>query len=85
MVAYLMRSGAPDSLDRMVAMDTALWRYNLFSAAKPKNGRSSRRKVYNVPIENILAAKKQVDVPNLYDWKIIVQGKRFPWDANVLS
>jgi len=68
MVAYLMRSGAPDSLDRMVAMGYGTLALQLILRGETgKMVALQGGKYTTVPIENILAAKKQVDVPNLYD------------------
>ena len=67
-VAYLMRSGAPDSLDRMVAMSYG----NLAVQLIERNdvGRLVALhggKYTTVPVEIILAGKKRVDVPSYYD------------------
>lgn len=67
-VAYLMRSGAPDSLDRMVAMSFGnlalqLIRRNETGKMVALHG----GKYTTVPIEMILTGKKRVDVPSFYD------------------
>ncbi len=67
-LAYLMRSGAPDSLDRMVAMSFGqlaiqLIRRNEFGKMVGLHG----GKYTTVPVEMILAGKKRVDVPSFYD------------------
>ncbi len=67
-LAYLMRSGAPDSLDRMVAMSfgnlaVQLIRRNEFGKMVALHG----GKYTTVPVEMILAGKKRVDVPSFYD------------------
>ncbi len=67
-LAYLMRSGAPDSLDRMVAMSFGqlaiqLIRRNEFGKMVGLHG----GKYTTVPVEMILAGKKRVDVPSYYD------------------
>lgn len=67
-LAYLMRSGAPDSLDRMVAMSFGnlagqLIRRNEFGKMVALHG----GKYTTVPVEMILAGKKRVDVPAFYD------------------
>lgn len=67
-VAYLMRSGAPDSLDRMVAMSYG----NLAVQLIERNdvGRLVALhggKYTTVPVEIIMAGKKRVDVPSYYD------------------
>ncbi len=67
-VAYLMRSGAPDSLDRMVAMSyghlaVQLIRRNDTGKMVALHG----GKYTTVPVDMILAGKKRVDVPSFYD------------------
>ena len=67
-LGYLMRSGAPDSLDRMVAMSYGhlalqLIRRNEVGKMVALHG----GKYTTVPIEMILAGKKRVDVPSFYD------------------
>ncbi len=67
-LAYLMRSGAPDSLDRMVAMSYGhlaiqLIRRNEYGKMVALHG----GKYTTVPIEMIMAGKKRVDVPAYYD------------------
>ncbi|HVP21273.1 MAG TPA: 6-phosphofructokinase [Anaerolineaceae bacterium] len=67
-LAYLMRSGAPDSLDRMVAMSFGhlaiqLIRRNEYGKMVGLHG----GKYTTVPVEMILAGKKRVDVPSYYD------------------
>ncbi len=67
-LGYLMRSGAPDSLDRMVAMSFG----NLVSQLlrKKETGKLVALhggKYTTVPIEMVLAGRKRVDVPSFYD------------------
>ncbi|MEN6410098.1 MAG: 6-phosphofructokinase [Anaerolineaceae bacterium] len=67
-VAYLMRSGAPDSLDRMVAMSYGnlamqLIRRNETGKMVALHG----GKYTTVPVEMIMTGKKRVDVPSFYD------------------
>jgi len=67
-VAYLMRSGAPDSLDRMVAnsfgnLAMQLIRRNEYGKMVALHG----GKYTTVPIEMIMTGKKRVDVPSFYD------------------
>jgi len=67
-VAYLMRSGAPDSLDRMVAVSFGnlamqLIRRNETGKMVALHG----GKYTTVPIQMILTGKKVVDVPAYYD------------------
>jgi 6-phosphofructokinase 1 len=67
-LAYLMRSGAPDSLDRMVAMS-----YGHLAIQLIRRGEVGKMvalhggKYTTVPIEMIMAGKKRVDVPSYYD------------------
>ncbi len=67
-LAYLMRSGAPDSLDRMVAMS-----YGHLAIQLIKRGEVGKMvalhggKYTTVPIDMIMAGKKRVDVPSFYD------------------
>lgn len=67
-LGYLMRSGAPDSLDRMVAMSygnlaVQLIRRNETGKMVALHG----GKYTTVPVEMVLAGKKRVDVPAYYD------------------
>jgi ATP-dependent phosphofructokinase / diphosphate-dependent phosphofructokinase len=67
-LGYLMRSGAPDSLDRMVAMSYG----NLASQLIKRNETGKMvalhgGKYTTVPVEMVLAGKKRVDVPAFYD------------------
>jgi 6-phosphofructokinase 1 len=67
-VAYLMRSGAPDSLDLMVATNYAVMAADL--ALEGKSGRlvALRNGAYtDVPISITNEGDKRVDVPELYD------------------
>lgn len=67
-LAYLMRSGAPDSLDRMVAIS-----YGYLALDQVAMGHTGRmvalqQGIYTtVPIEMVIAQKKRVDVTALYD------------------
>jgi 6-phosphofructokinase 1 len=67
-LAYIMRSGAPDSLDRMVAVS-----YGNLALSQVALGHTGRmvalqQGIYTtVPIELVTAAKKRVDVTALYD------------------
>jgi 6-phosphofructokinase 1 len=66
--AYLMRSGAPDSLDRMVAMS-----YGNLAMQLIKRNETGKMvalqggKYTTVPLEILMSEKKRVDVPNFYD------------------
>lgn len=67
-LAYLMRSGAPDSLDRMVAISFGY--LALDQVAMGHTGRmvALQQGIYTtVPIEMVIAQKKRVDVTALYD------------------
>ena len=67
-LAYLMRSGAPDSLDRMVANSfghLAIQLINRNEAGKMVALHGG--KYTTVPINMIMAGKKRVDVPAFYD------------------
>ncbi len=67
-IAYLMRSGAPDSLDRMVAMS-----YGNLAMQLIKRNETGKMvalqggKYTTVPLDIIMTGKKRVDVPNFYD------------------
>jgi 6-phosphofructokinase 1 len=67
-LAYIMRSGAPDSLDRMVA--TSYGSLALDQIALGHTGRmvALQQGIYTtVPLEMVVAGKKRVDVTGLYD------------------
>lgn len=67
-LGYLMRSGAPDSLDRMVAMS-----YGHLAVQLIQRGETGKMVALNggryttVPIDMIMAGKKRVDVDAFYD------------------
>jgi 6-phosphofructokinase 1 len=67
-LGYLMRSGAPDSLDRMVAMS-----YGNLAVQLIKRNETGKLvalhggKYTTVPINMVLAGKKRVDVTSFYD------------------
>ncbi len=67
-LGYLMRSGAPDSLDRMVAMS-----YGTLAVQLIKRHETGKMvalhggKYTTVPVEMVLAGHKRVDVPAFYD------------------
>ena len=68
MLAYLMRSGAPDSLDLMVAVNFAMMATTLASNRAFGRMVSLRNGMYtNVPLTIINQGKKRVDVEELYD------------------
>jgi ATP-dependent phosphofructokinase / diphosphate-dependent phosphofructokinase len=67
-LAYIMRSGAPDSLDRMVAV--SFGSLALDQVAMGHTGRmvALQQGIYTtVPIDMVVAGKKRVDVTALYD------------------
>jgi 6-phosphofructokinase 1 len=67
-LAYIMRSGTPDSLDRMVAVSYG--NLALDQIAMGHTGRmvSLQQGIYTtVPLGLVAAAKKQVDITALYD------------------
>ena len=69
-VAYLMRSGAPDALDLMVAVNYANMTLNLIDRGESGRMVSLQRGMYtSVPIETIGQGFKRVDVDALYDSK----------------
>lgn len=67
-VAYLMRSGEPDALDRMVAISYAGLASHLIETGKFGMMAALREGKYTVvPIDIIMEGKKTVDVDELYD------------------
>ncbi len=67
-LSYLMRSGAPDSLDLMVSVNYANMAIDLF--LKNTFGRlvSLNRGIYtDIPLSSITTGQKRVDVRELYD------------------
>lgn len=67
-LGYLMRSGAPDSLDRMVAMSFGTLAVQLIRRRETgKMVALHGGKYTTVPIEMVLAGRKRVDVPAYYD------------------
>jgi len=67
-LAYLMRSGAPDSLDRMVAMSFGHLAIQLIQRRETgKMVALHGGKYTSVPIDIILSGKKRVDTPSFYD------------------
>lgn len=67
-LGYMMRSGAPDSLDRMVALSYANLATDLIA-----QGRSGRMvalrdgKYTHIPLNTVISGTKRVDVDELYD------------------
>jgi len=67
-VSYLMRSGAPDSLDLMVAVNFANVAVNLIKRGASNRLVALRNGTYtSVPIPTISQGLKRVDVEELYD------------------
>ena len=67
-VSYLMRSGAPDALDLMVAVNYANMTLNLIDRHEPGRMVALQRGMYtSVPIDTIGKGIKRVDVDALYD------------------
>jgi 6-phosphofructokinase len=67
-LGYLMRSGAPDSLDRMVAMSYGNLAIQLIRRKETgKMVALHGGKYTTVPVEMVLAGKKRVDVASYYD------------------
>lgn len=67
-VAYLMRSGEPDALDRMVAISFANLATDLLLKGKSGTMVALREGKYTVvPLETAISGKKRVDVLELYD------------------
>ncbi len=67
-LGYLMRSGAPDSLDRMVAMSFGSLAIQLIRRKETgKMVALHGGKYTTVPVEMVLAGRKRVDVPAYYD------------------
>ena len=67
-LGYIMRSGAPDSLDRMVA--TSFGQLALDQVAMGHTGRmvALQQGIYTtVPLDMVIASKKHVDVTAFYD------------------
>ncbi len=67
-LAYLMRSGSPDSLDLMVATNFAVMAADLVITRRMGRLVSLRSGIYtNVPITAVRDGARQVDVGELYD------------------
>ncbi|PYV87453.1 MAG: phosphofructokinase [Acidobacteria bacterium] len=67
-LSYLMRSGAPDSLDLMVSLNYANMAMSLVMEKKFGRMMAMRDGIYtNVPINTITEGMKRVDVAELYD------------------
>jgi 6-phosphofructokinase 1 len=69
-LAYIMRSGAPDSLDRMVAVSFGLLALDQVSMGHTGRMVALQQGVYTtVPLDMVVVGKKRVDVTALYDSK----------------
>ena len=67
-LGYMMRSGAPDSLDRMVAMSFGNLAVQLIRRHETgKLVALHGGKYTTVPLNMVLAGQKRVDVPAFYD------------------
>jgi 6-phosphofructokinase 1 len=67
-LAYLMRSGAPDSLDLMVAANYAQMAMGLIERGESGRLVCLQRGVYSdVPLNTLTQGVKRVNVPELYD------------------
>jgi 6-phosphofructokinase 1 len=67
-VGYLMRSGAPDGLDLMVADNFAALALNLIENREEQHMVTLHHGIYgSSPIRTISSGLKRVDVPELYD------------------
>jgi 6-phosphofructokinase 1 len=69
-VGYLMRSGAPDALDLMVAVNFANMALNLIDRDEGDSMVALQRGAYtSVPVRTMMQGVKRVDVDALYDEK----------------
>jgi len=67
-LGYLMRSGAPDSLDRMVAASYGLLAMDLVDQGRSGRMVALRDGVYtHVPLNRVISGVKRVDVDEMYD------------------
>jgi 6-phosphofructokinase 1 len=67
-LGYLMRSGAPDSLDRMVAVSYGLLAMDLVAHGRSGRMVALRDGVYtHVPLKRVISGVKRVDVDEMYD------------------
>ncbi len=67
-LAYLMRAGAPDALDRMVASAYGSMAVQKLAAGESGLMMAIRDGNYtSVPVDTCIQGKKRVDVPELYD------------------
>jgi len=67
-LSYLMRSGAPDSLDLMAAFNYANMAMDLVAEGMSGRMVALQGGTYtHIPLESIMNGQKRVDVPELYD------------------
>ena len=67
-LAYIMRSGAPDSLDRMVALSYANLATDLIAQSRSGRMVALRDGKYtHIPLSTVISGIKRVDVDELYD------------------
>jgi 6-phosphofructokinase 1 len=67
-LAYIMRSGAPDSLDRMVAVSFGSLACDQVAMGHTGRMVALQQGIYTtVPLDMVVAGKKRVDVTALYD------------------
>ncbi len=67
-LSYLMRSGAPDSLDRMVAVSYGQLAMDLVAQGRSGRMVALRDGVYtHVPLNRVISGTKRVDVDEMYD------------------
>jgi 6-phosphofructokinase 1 len=67
-LSYLMRSGAPDSLDLMVAFNFANMAMDLVAEGMSGRMVALQGGTYtHIPVSSIMQGQKRVDVPELYD------------------
>jgi 6-phosphofructokinase 1 len=67
-LGYLMRSGVPDSLDRMVAVSYGLLAMDLVAQGRSGRMVALRDGVYtHVPLSRVISGVKRVDVDEMYD------------------
>ena len=67
-LGYMMRSGVPDSLDRMVAVSYGLLAMDLVSQGRSGRMVALRDGMYtHVPLNRVISGVKRVDVDEMYD------------------
>lgn len=67
-LAYLMRAGAPDSLDRMVALSFGTLAFDQLASGQTGRMVALQRGIYTTtPLESVIVGKKRVDTNAFYD------------------